>query len=139
MTETAPESPLEQALSDHMLKIRKKILSRAQQIASDTKDELSVTHLAAAIGEYAPGMQLVASGDGATRKWFIDYVPPVAFLSAVLAVAFAALGLWAIIGQPDVKTGLGGQGFLDIAKIFAGAIVGSATAVVASGGRGARG
>jgi hypothetical protein len=133
------ESPLFQALEDHLAKIRKKILDRAQEIASEAKDELSVTHLAAAIGEYAPGKQVLPTGEVVAKGGFFDYVPPVALLSAILAFAFAALGLWAILGQPDVKSGLGTQGFLDIAKIFAGAIVGSATTVVASGTRRGRG
>ncbi len=78
-------------------------------------------------------------GEVAARRGFFDYILPVALLSAILACAFAALGLWAVLGQQNVKEGLGSQGFLDIAKIFAGAIVGSATVVVASGVRRCRG
>ncbi len=36
---------------------------------------------------------------------------------------------WIYFGQTDAIKGLDGKGFIDIAKIFAGAIVGSATTV----------
>ncbi len=139
MTEFSRGSPLDQALEEHMEKIKKKIMNRALEIASDAQDELSVTHLAAAIDEFAPGTHVFSHGEVTVKRDFFDYVPPVALLSTILAFAFAALGLWAIQGQQNIKEGLGGQGFLDIAKIFAGAIVGSATAVVASGARRYRG
>ena len=139
MAEISSGSPLDQVLDEHMAKIKKKILYRAQEIASDAEDELSVTHLAAAIDEYAPGTHVFSHGEVTVKRGFFDYVPPVALLSAILAFAFAALGLWPILGQQSVKESLGSQGFLDIAKIFAGAVVGSATAVVASGARRFRG
>ncbi len=139
MAEISSGSPLDKVLDDHLAKIKKKIINRAFEIASEAQEELSVTHLAAAIDEYAPGTHVFLHGETMPKRGFFDYVPPVALLSAILACAFAALGLWAVLGQQNIKEGLGSQGFLDIAKIFAGAIVGSATAMVASGSRRPRG
>ncbi len=92
MAEISSGSPLDKVLDEHLAKIKKKIMNRAYEIASDAQDELSVTHLAPAIDEYAPGTQVFLHGEVAARRGFFDYVPPVALLSAILAAAFAALG-----------------------------------------------
>ena len=135
-------SPLYIALQNHLIIVREKILTRADIIASEAKEDINIIHMADAINEYAPGKQISQLSELPLKKgWlegFFGYVPPVACLSAILAFAFAALGLWALLGSSAVESALGKQssGFLDIAKIFAGAIVGSATAAVASGARG---
>ncbi len=127
MPTPAPES-LQRTLDEHLLRLRGKILQRAEGLASDEQEEPGVSHLAKAIAEFAPGR----AGSVELRNGFFSYFSPLAVLSSMLAIAFAGLGLWATLGNPEVKANLGGQGFLDIAKIFAGAIVGSATATVAS-------
>ena len=139
MAEITSESILDKALEEHMAKVKKKILARANEIASqDGEKDISVTHLATAINEYAPGSPGLFTEKTNCKRTFFDYFPPVAILSAVLAFSFAGLGLWALLGQSNIKE-LGSQGFLDIAKIFAGAIVGSATAAVATSNRQAKG
>ena len=138
MAEETGISILEKVLDEHLVKVKEKILNKAKEIASQDQEDLSVTHLATAINEYAPGNPSIAANVIKDRRRFFDYVPPVTVLSAILAFAFAGLGLWALLGKPEVRE-LGSQGFLDIAKIFAGAIVGSASAVVASSTRQTKG
>jgi hypothetical protein len=69
-------------------------------------------------------------------KYFFSYVSPLTIISSLLAILFAVLGLWAsgAVGDldPDKIKLLDGKAYMDIAKIFAGAIVGSATASAAS-------
>ena len=125
-TEAAFASVLEKHLSD----IKTKISAEAKALAGE--QEPTLLHLARAVELFAPGDEIYSSF-AAAKKTFLDYIPPVTILSAILTFSFAALGLWAILGgSPETQKALSGQGFLDIAKIFAGAIVGSATSAAAS-------
>lgn len=117
------------ALDRHLAEVKEKISAEAQVLAEG--QEPTLLHLARAVERFAPGDEIYSSVASAKRT-FLDYFPPVAILSAMLTMLFAILGLWAILGAPAVKDALSGQGFLDIAKIFAGAIVGSATSAAAN-------
>jgi hypothetical protein len=62
------------------------------------------------------------------RSWFADNVTGLMLVSFVLALAFGILGAWGVSAAQNVKEATGG--FLDIAKLFAGALVGAAGATV---------
>jgi len=136
MPTTVSESPLgqnlAQSLDDHLQRVRGKIVQRSSELASADKEPIGLSHLARALEQFAPGREIPTVAASEPPTGLIARFPPLAILSSILAVAFAALGLWATLGSAEVKANLGGQGFLDIAKIFAGAIVGSATATVTS-------
>ena len=113
-------------LDEYLSITRKELIARATEYTSEGEN-LDVTHIARAIESHA-------RNEFQEKRTLKDYFPPVALLSALLAFVFAALGLWAILGaEGENAVKLGSQGFLDIAKIFAGAIVGSATAASVAG------
>jgi hypothetical protein len=91
---------------------------------------IEIAQMARAIEEYAPG-RAVAAVEPRQGVWqrLLDSISPLAMVSAAMAIVFAACGL--------VKGG--NAAYLDIAKVFAGAIVGStsvsATSVLRSGNR----
>jgi hypothetical protein len=121
------DSPLYDSLNHHMQKVRERIIRRAEDLTSEG-EEVDLPQLTKAVEEFAPGGEFPKR----TQPGFLDYFPPLTILSAILAFAFAALGLWATLSSNAAKNNLGGQGFLDIAKIFAGAVVGSTTASMTS-------
>lgn len=123
---------LEQSLDAHLQRVRDKIVQRSADLAAQAREPVGVSHLARALEQFAPGREVPDGIMNEPREGPFARFPPLAILSSLLAIAFAGLGLWATLGSAEVKQGLGGQGFLDIAKIFAGAIVGSATATVTS-------
>lgn len=61
-------------------------------------------------------------------SWLRDNLTGLTVLSAVMALAFGGLGAWGI--SAGGTTGAATSGFLDIAKLFAGALVGAAGAGV---------
>ena len=132
---------LESALTAHLNSVRTAIKQRAQELAQGERLDdraaseaaVEIGHLARAINEYAPGRAVTSVAPAGVWQRFLDSVSPVTIISAVLTIIFAAFGLWAILG-PEAAKGGGVQGaaYLDIAKIFAGAIVGSASVAVAS-------
>jgi hypothetical protein len=140
---TLPEA-LDVVVQEHLKTLHKKIADRAYELAGfaggstpGAGNQISAIQCLTAINEIAPGD---LSNIAATEKpsfWnrFADSVSPVTLISAVLTVIFAAFGLWALLsGHGDGKDAksVNGQAYLDIAKIFAGAIVGSASVAVAS-------
>jgi len=62
------------------------------------------------------------------KRWWGEHVTELMAVSAAMALAFGMLGAWGLSsGGPKEAT----SGFLDIAKLFAGALVGAAGATVA--------
>jgi hypothetical protein len=107
----------ELALDEYLQLTRVALIENAR--ASDPKaDEISILRVSKAIEQHA-----------ATKlpepKFHSEFSPALK-IYASLAIVFAVLGLWAILGSGSAAN-LKELGFLDIAKIFAGAIVGSAT------------
>lgn len=131
------------AIQEHISLITELIKKHAIQLANDDlqdKDQpIGIVYVAQALNDYAPG-HIVPKQITDTRqgKWevFFSYVSPLTIISSLLAILFAVLGLWAsgAVGDlpPDKIKLLDGKAYMDIAKIFAGAIVGSATASAAS-------
>jgi hypothetical protein len=134
------KTSLEEMLSD----FRRRISERACEIADQhsvsaaptaaggaevESVRVSLRDLSQAVDELVQGQLL---GPGLLARFF-DLFPPFTCICTVLCIAFAALGLIAMINGTAGKIGPStASGFLDIAKIFAGAIVGS-TASIAIG------
>ena len=109
---------LDKALKEHMAALSETIIKRAYELAESRAPDLADVAKAIAELHASPPPTAVAR-----RVGLLDIVSPITLVSAVLAIVFAAFGLWAL-SSPNAKE-LGGGAYLDIAKIFAGAIVGS--------------
>jgi hypothetical protein len=125
------------------------IVGRAKEIAGNER-RIEPWHVDEAIQEYAPGhpvseviadhvRQGVAASAPLDESWLRSItrsINGVTIISALLAVAF---GFLALSGVGGAEGGTTASGFLDIAKIFAGAVVGStATGVAAEARHGTR-
>jgi|GEM_PF-6061624 len=120
--------------------LNKTVLERAQQLAGTGRiDRWGVDK---AFHEYASGRPIreidairltnPEKGDPPEKSWWdglLHSINGVTIISAILAVVF---GVLALTGVGPAGTGGNASGFLDIAKIFAGAIVGSTAAEVRS-------
>ncbi len=120
-----------------LAKLKAKLMKRAEIFATDsstTKEPIRVSliDLTRAIDEILDGRLLHEEPQPKWYEQFFKYFPPFTCLCAILCLAFAALGL--LIPTPtdqNIAKTTGNQiaGFLDIAKIFAGAIVGSTASI----------
>jgi hypothetical protein len=132
MPKTQPRSlglsaNLDNVLVDHLALIKKQIIEKAQEIARPSASsategesvEVDVASLKNAIDDVIKGER---------KNRFFDLFPPFTVVCFVLCLAFGFLGFFP-------KTA--GGGYLDVAKIFAGAIVGS-TSVALSRAKRAR-
>jgi hypothetical protein len=100
--------------------------------ATVSRSLVAPTHVLKALAELAPGYQVVSVLSPPPKFWdrFASSVSPITLISAVLTIVFAAFGLWALVAAGRGSVGgqkVDGSAYLDIAKIFAGAIVGSAS------------
>ncbi len=135
---------LKASLDEHLAQLREQIAGRADEIAnadagpgSGAPRPVDLSSLAKALDETVKGGQ--ANVDG--KLHFFELFPPFTCVCAVLCLAFATLGLMPLFADPAVaaKAAASTSGFLDIAKIFAGAIVGSTTSVVLAASKAKRG
>jgi len=105
----------------HLEEVRREIESRAKGIGGDG---VTLEDVAAAIAVVCPIKhktdEMSKSNPGLLRVFFAS-LPAIAWVSAVLAIVFGVLGIFAPGHEPTQQ-----QGWLDIAKIFAGAVVGAA-------------
>jgi hypothetical protein len=62
-------------------------------------------------------------------SWIHENITGIMVFSAVMALAFGVLGVWGLSAGGNLKDVT--SGFLDIAKLFAGALVGAAGATAA--------
>jgi len=144
-------------LEAHLKTIEQKIRTRAAQFARDdgSGEQVQPMHIAAAARLYAPGYPLFewatsvggtkdgqgtgqaenqpSNGTEATgqptvgfRDRILSSISGITIISAILAIVFGVIGAYGLRAGTE-----GVQGFIDIAQIFAGAIVGSAGAAVA--------
>ncbi|MBT0571705.1 hypothetical protein KIK84_15370 [Curvibacter sp. CHRR-16] len=129
-TATIPPS-LSTCLDDELNALRDQITARAAELASTTP--VTLQNLNQAMDEVVRG----AAGSATLKRSFLDYFPPFTLVCALLCLAFAVLGLVALHEDPSgtSKLAAASGGFLDIAKIFAGAIVGSTTSLALAGAR----
>lgn len=140
---TTLSANLKASLDEHLASLREDIASRADEIANaglpttDTnRNPVDIQSLSQAIAE------AIGGGVGPAPKLrLFDLFPPFTCVCALLCLAFAALGLLPLYADPAVaaKAATSTTGFLDIAKIFAGAIVGSTTSIALSSARSRRG
>ena len=135
---------LDEAISDHLARLRRTIVHRAEELAlqdvrrsswsdapgTDDALEISPIQCLRAIEEIAPGTLDPSSATAKVNFWeaFLESVSPVTLICAILTIAFASFGL--IIIHKEGKGDINPTAYLDIAKIFAGAIVGSASAAM---------
>jgi hypothetical protein len=128
---TIAETPFEKSLDQHLQDIRKKIIKRAESLPTEG-EAVDFSHIAQAIAEYAPVGEIPKAEPVKGFRFFLSLFPPFILLSFILTVVFGVLGLWVTLGSESPKQSPIGPGFLDIAKIFAGAMVGSASANITS-------
>ena len=130
MPSTSP--PLTQGtsewLQEHLDIVKKRILDEAVRLAKlDNRQEgIEPRDIAEAAKRFAPGIEIPSVPDlvvdtPSFGARILAWTPSTITVSALLAVAFGILGVYR-----------GGQGAFDIAKVFAGAIVGSAATAVRS-------
>lgn len=119
-------------LDGHLSKIRERIIEAAVQDLGDTSESSSPIEpmlIAEASKKFAPGALVpVDARKVSAIQRVLEPITGLTFVCAVLAVLFGVLGLWAD------KTN--SAGWLDIAKVFAGAVVGSTGAGVVSTAKG---
>jgi len=113
-------------LDEHLSIVRQNILDEAKRIAKLDNREGPVVEpkdIAEAAKRFAPGTEVPAKETPKQTTWqtLVEWASSPMFVSALLAIAFGILGVYR-----------GGQGAFDIAKVFAGAIVGSAAVTVKS-------
>jgi hypothetical protein len=129
MAELQLSQGISDALDGYVFGLRAEIVSRAENIAQQSGQEsIGLLHVAQAIDNLLPHSQPLIA-----RRRFFDVIHPITIISALLAIAFAGFGVFATsTAASGGLEGIDGAPYLDIAKIFAGAIVGSATATASS-------
>jgi hypothetical protein len=123
------------ALQEHLSDVKKQIKKRAIELAMEDQQQkdqkVGLKYMTSALNEFAPGHKVPKTQPGLIERFFTIF-SPLTVISTVLAIVFGVLGLWGsgAFGKinPDAAKLLEPKAYLDIAKIFAGAIVGSATA-----------
>lgn len=119
---------LEYSLDKHLKNIKYIIKKEALELAEKDKSDVTLHHLSKAI-EMHISLGVIAKAPGALQEkvsiW--SRVPVILIILTIMTSVFAIFGYLAINSDVAVSKGINGQGFLDIAKIFAGAIVGSAS------------
>lgn len=129
---------IQKMISQHLRVVETQIWNHAEELAANEQsDEVMPRHAFQAINDYAPGIKF--TGPLVEKREVLrDIFTSTIGVSAILAVVFGAFGL---IGF-EAPANAGGEvvqalaeqknAFIDIAKIFAGAVVGAAGASVAT-------
>ena len=128
-----PESHLtsveEQMLDNHLERIRKLIIDEAIRIARDRGAQVAVPpeelDVAEAAKRFAPGRKFPEDALWQRTK---NSLSGITLVSAALAVVFGILG--ALVNYGHLANAGSGTAYFDIAKLFAGAVVGSTGAVI---------
>lgn len=114
-------------LGEHLDVVRRKIVDHAAGIAKqDNRQMIEPTDIAEAVKTFAPGLELPDRTYISRWARIFSWTPSVTTVSAVLAVVFAGIGVYALSKQKDASS------LFDIAKLLAGAIVGAAGATAKS-------
>jgi hypothetical protein len=120
----------EQWLEEHMAVIRRDIVDQAEMLANEEgsggSHPIEPRFVAEAAKAYAPGTRLPHPEAHPALRRLVSGVTGITVMSALLAVIFGALALFKVDAQNTT-------GFLDIAKLLAGAVVGSTGASVVAG------
>lgn len=132
---------LASSLDEHLSEVRAQIADRAYELASQSispasnldsteKIQIRLNNLSQATSEIIAGE---ASIKNSKLARFFEYFPPFTCVCTILCITFAWLGLSALDkGNGGTEVAKATGSFLDIAKIFAGAIVGSTAATAIS-------
>ena len=116
-------------LNEHLKIIKEKIITKAGQEANNNasdKPKIKPMNISDTTKLYAPGQEILDYNYFYLKR-LLDPITGLTLISALLTILFGFLGLYADKGNS--------QSWLDIAKIFAGAVVGSAGAAAISGAR----
>ncbi len=120
-----------QWLDQHMLEIKQQIIQRTSELDKEAASKAPMSlALARAVQEYAPGSVFPANENKGWWASIISQMSAVTFVSAILAITFAMIAL--LVSSVDGATAADAAAYIGIAKIFAGAIVGSTGVTVMS-------
>lgn len=117
-------------VDEHLQEVKAKILEKARDLSrveNDT-DTISPSQLLEAINCYAPGKcldEIILVEKGFAQRFF-EWFPPLTVACCFLTIFFGWFGVYALSSGTGIQNG---NNFIDIAKIFAGAIVGSTSSV----------
>jgi hypothetical protein len=107
--------------------VRPRIKDRATELAKqDERSEPTAIDIFHAIEDFVPGKSLPATMER-TQNWFSRTFSGFTAVAGLMTLAFGVLGL-AGAYSTSVAVTEATKGFLEIAKIFAGAMVGGAAA-----------
>jgi hypothetical protein len=124
-------------LDNHLNEIRDKIVKRSKEILDENGPDITVASaIAEAAKEFAPGSKFPLQFK---QSWWCDILSElsaVTLMSMLLAIVFGIIA-YHISTAPAGSTGAGANpkdatSYIDLVKIFAGAIVGSTGAAVAA-------
>ncbi len=121
---------LEAWLDDHLASIRAQIIKEARYLAKKSERErLEPLDVAEAARQFAPGKRF----PGEPKFWqrIGSSISAITLVSAILAVLFGTIGALLNHRTPEIQAG-SPSGYFDIAKLFAGAVVGSSGANLAA-------
>jgi hypothetical protein len=127
-----PDEALAAWLTAHLHVIEEKIRGQAKALAdAEGRDKIEPRDISAASMRYAPGDPFPdkqpADSLSFTQRILLS-ISGVTLMSGLLAIVFGLIGAW----QTRENNPQMAAGAFDIAKIFAGAIVGSTGAAIAS-------
>ncbi|WP_226701877.1 hypothetical protein [Microbulbifer elongatus] len=125
-------------LNEHLFEIREKIVARANELLLDADYELTkAAALSEAAKEYAPGKRFPGEHQHSWRASILSQLSAVTLISALLAIVFGCIAFGISIAAEEGEPVPDVSGYIDLVKIFAGAVVGSTgAAAVASHTRG---
>lgn len=110
-------------LSEHLHRVNERIVERAAKLAErDNRTNIEPRDVAEAVKTFAPGVEVPDKTSVSFVTRILSWSPSITTVSAVLAIVFAGIGVFAL------RTGKDATSLFDIAKLLAGAIVGAAGA-----------
>lgn len=124
-------------LDDHLFEVREKIITRARQLLDSAEYKYTkASAISEAAKEYAPGMRFPQDPRFSWRENILSQLSAVTLISALLAIVFGTIAFGISYAAEEGKPVPDVSGYIDLVKIFAGAIVGSTgAAVVATSSR----
>ncbi|AQQ68851.1 hypothetical protein Mag101_15335 [Microbulbifer agarilyticus] len=118
-------------LDDHLFEIREKIVVRAKELLADANNQLTkAAALSEAAKEYAPGMRFPDAQQSSWRENILNQLSAVTLISALLAIVFGGIAFGISLAAEEGEPVPDVAGYIDLVKIFAGAVVGSTGAAV---------
>jgi len=112
-------------LAEHLQRIHDRIVEQAAKLAeSDNRTNIEPRDVAEAVKTFAPGVEVPDRTRITIWVRILSWSPTITTVSALLALVFGGIGAYALSKGKDAGS------LFDIAKVFAGAIVGAAGASV---------